>query len=180
MKQIRRNGGFTLLELLVAMAIFVLLLWGILGAIAPAFRYFAQTSLQTQAKGLANTIMESIAGRAEYASAITLSDSPPSSGQLALEFDGQKLYYYDSTGRKAMFDDGFYGDMIAEIVPEGEGGTQLTISILIKKDGELLHTSTNSLNLQNLPLNTEESKRKIQGTGRRYLIYAKGEALASP
>lgn len=148
----RRNssGGFTLVELIVSVAVLFILLAGILTIIMPGFRFFGTMDKITSAKMISNTLYGYIEDRVRYATELTLGSG---GGSEILRVEDGRLT--DSAGQAPSED--FYDGMTVEITFGGSRSWLLSVAIaVLDQDGEVIHTQTNTVRLVNLELAAKE------------------------
>lgn len=190
MKRLRnRKGGFTLVEMIVVVAIFAILMAGILAAVIPTFKFFSATNELASAKSISNNLYTYIKGKVEYADSVTVYTGSAFPGGVdmsassALEFrasDGH-VYFYDKSATAAEAFNAAYYDKFKFAITTTGANTLLTFAITVNdKDDKAVHTSTNALNLVNLELIKKTIDNKPSSGTNTYIVYTLPGATPAP
>lgn len=152
-----KDGGFTLVELIVAMAIFVPLMATIIGLFIFATNIFTRTNDRFFAKELAVVIVQRIENNVEYADTMTIA-----ADKTAVSFDSSKKYMYLSDGsycessgvtescRLPAGTDGSYGSFICKLEFTRQSDRTLGVYIEIDKNGANLFSTNTDIYSNNM------------------------------
>ena len=185
----RNQNGFTLIELIVTLAIFSIIL-----AVAGNYLYFgnnlfAQTEVKNTQKYIGDSVFEYVQRRLTYATHVEImnpdktKDKDPQydklfrlsdSGQLMIgtfekEEEKKKTYAYTNVFGSAFYDSGYQVDYQVKVLDTTH--LELTVNVLDKGNTSPVYSTSEVLKTINLKANTRDSGSILVTGGERNVIY---------
>jgi len=136
----RRDRGFTLVEVLVALALISVLLGVTAGLVLASMNGFARGARQSEAKQLGLTIYEAVEARLSIATAL-------GEGERSLESLGGRVLQ----GGAALYPDTLYGSLSAAFTVEAAGPSALRLTVTIYDETGAVFTKESAFRLLNGP-----------------------------
>lgn len=185
----RNQNGFTLIELIVTLAIFSIIL-----AVAGNYLYFgnnlfAQTEVKNTQKYIGDSVFEYVQRRLTYATHVEImnpdktKDKDPQydklfrlsdSGQIMIgtfekEEEKKKTYAYTNVFGSAFYDSGYQVDYQVKVLDTTH--LELTVNVLDKGNTSPVYSTSEVLKTINLKANTRDSGSILVTGGERNVIY---------
>jgi prepilin-type N-terminal cleavage/methylation domain len=136
----RRDRGFTLVEVLVALALISVLLGVTAGLVLASMNGFARGARQNEAKQLGLTIYEAVEARLSTATAL-------GEGERSLESLGGRVLQ----GGTALYPETLYGALSAAFTVEAAGPSALRLTVTIYDETGAAFTKESAFRLLNEP-----------------------------
>ncbi len=158
MKHLKQsNKGFTLVEIIVSIAIFVAVLAVLGSVLISGFKYFYETSNTDLNKRSVDELQSYIRGELIYATDVFIQDTKPDDGDwysFTIK-DGHLKHYEEKQGQEAndlhVFDNNsFYNNNLLELHVKAYQNNRLDIKLTMYDSKEELYTTRDTLELLNL------------------------------
>ncbi|MFR7592310.1 MAG: type II secretion system protein [Longibaculum sp.] len=151
------NKGFTLVEIIVSIAIFVAVLAVLGSVLISGFKYFYETSSTDLNKRSVDELQSYIRGELIYATDVSIQDTKPEGDWYSFTIDdkGHLKHYEEKQGQEAndlhVFDNNsFYNNNLLELHVKAYQNNRLDIKLTMYDSKEELYTTRDTLELLNL------------------------------
>lgn len=159
----QRQGGFTMVELVVSLAIFSLMSVAVLAMLNMTSSTYRDNTRDNYGKMLAQNAQAVIVDTVRYAAAATIVSYDKPAATVNFHTEDGRLYL----GGEPVFDDSLYKNMALRLAFTQEGDTLLGITVYVDKEKTTVYQMYTAVELCNLPLNADEAARVIRTDGSR-------------
>lgn len=154
----QRQGGFTMVELVVAMAIFTMLSVAVLSMLNMTSSTYRDNTRDNYGKMLAQNAQAVIVDTVRYAASATIVSHDRPSADSNFHTEDGRLYQ----GSQPVFDDSLYKNMDLRLEFTREGDTLLGVTVYVDKEKTTVYQMYTAVELCNLPLNAQKDAQTIR------------------
>lgn len=161
----QRQGGFTMVELVVSLAIFSLMSVAVLAMLNMTSGTYRDNTRDNYGKMLAQNAQAVIVDTVRYAASATIVSHDRPSADNNFHTEDGRLYQ----GSQPVFDESMYKNMELRLEFVKEDDTLLGITVYVDKDKTAVYQMYTAVKLCNLPLNAQKDAQVIRTDAARSL-----------